>query len=238
VPPDLSVEARIRGSDWLYNYFLAFYRDDKTTTGWNNLVFPNVAMPHVLWQLSGPGKLTEKQFESHEKALAAAIGIKGSRSLNRPPMENGSVNRRRRSRCARFAHGRVLPGVRRRPRQFHRIHGRAHEEQADQHRDRRAALPRPAIRSCTRKRATGRTCTSPRSPRTARAALVPFAPAAAQPLLSKRSAFSSAHKENHDDDPTPGRPTCSASCCIVPTRKAWISRSSTSTWTTSPRTWW
>ena len=81
VPPDLSVEARIRGSDWLYNYFLAFYRDDRTTTGWNNLVFPNVAMPHVLWQLSGPGKLTETEFESHEKALAAAIGIKGLAKL-------------------------------------------------------------------------------------------------------------------------------------------------------------
>jgi len=81
VPPDVSVEARIRGSDWLYNYFLAFYRDDKTTTGWNNLVFPNVAMPHVLWQLSGPGKLTSTEFENHEKALAAAIGIKGLAKL-------------------------------------------------------------------------------------------------------------------------------------------------------------
>ena len=81
VPPDLSVETRIRGRDWLYNYFLAFYRDDQTTTGWNNLVFPNVAMPHVLWQLSGPGKLMETEFESHEKALAVAIGIKGLAKL-------------------------------------------------------------------------------------------------------------------------------------------------------------
>ena len=48
-PPDLSVEARIRGRDWLYNYLLGFYRDDKSATGWNNLVFPNVGMPHVLW---------------------------------------------------------------------------------------------------------------------------------------------------------------------------------------------
>jgi ubiquinol-cytochrome c reductase cytochrome c1 subunit len=81
VPPDLSVEARIRGSDWLYNYFLGFYKDDQTTTGWNNLVFPSVAMPHVLWQLSGPSKLTATEFESHEKALAAAIGIKGLAKL-------------------------------------------------------------------------------------------------------------------------------------------------------------
>ena len=77
VPPDLSVEARVRGTDWLYNYFLAFYRDDKTATGWNNLVFPNVGMPHVLWQLSGPNKLVETEFDNHEKAAAAAIAIKG-----------------------------------------------------------------------------------------------------------------------------------------------------------------
>ena len=52
-PPDLSVEARVRGKDWLYSYLLGFYRDDKSATGWNNLVFNNVGMPHVLWQLQG-----------------------------------------------------------------------------------------------------------------------------------------------------------------------------------------
>ena len=77
VPPDLSVEARVRGTDWLYNYFLAFYRDDSTPTGWNNLVFPNVGMPHVLWTLSGQNTLVTTEFESHEKALAAAIARKG-----------------------------------------------------------------------------------------------------------------------------------------------------------------
>ena len=77
VPPDLSVEARVRGVDWLYNYLLAFYRDDQTVTGWNNLVYGNVAMPHVLWQLSGGSKLVTSEFDSHDKALAAAIAIKG-----------------------------------------------------------------------------------------------------------------------------------------------------------------
>ncbi|MEO7761114.1 MAG: cytochrome c1, partial [Casimicrobiaceae bacterium] len=48
VPPDLSVESRVRGTDWLYAYLRGYYRDDKTATGWNNLVFPNVAMPNVL----------------------------------------------------------------------------------------------------------------------------------------------------------------------------------------------
>jgi len=77
VPPDLSVEARVRGSDWLYNYLLGFYRDEKTPTGWNNLVFPNVGMPHVLWQLSGPQRLVEAEYEDHEKAIGAAIAVRG-----------------------------------------------------------------------------------------------------------------------------------------------------------------
>jgi len=76
-PPDLSVEARIRGRDWLYNYLLGFYRDEKSPTGWNNIVFPNVVMPHVLWELSGINKLVETEHEDHEKATAAAIAVKG-----------------------------------------------------------------------------------------------------------------------------------------------------------------
>ena len=52
-PPDLSVIARSRGPDWLYTYLRTFYRDPKTVTGWNNAVFPNVGMPHVLWTLQG-----------------------------------------------------------------------------------------------------------------------------------------------------------------------------------------
>ena len=50
-PPDLSVIARARGGDWLYTYLRSFHRDEKTPSGWNNRVFANVAMPHVLWQL-------------------------------------------------------------------------------------------------------------------------------------------------------------------------------------------
>jgi ubiquinol-cytochrome c reductase cytochrome c1 subunit len=52
-PPDLSVIARSRGADWLYTYMRTFYRDPARVTGWNNLAFPNAAMPHVLWQLQG-----------------------------------------------------------------------------------------------------------------------------------------------------------------------------------------
>jgi ubiquinol-cytochrome c reductase cytochrome c1 subunit len=76
-PPDLSVEARVRGKDWLYSYFLGFYKDDKSVTGWNNLVFPNAGMPHVLWNLSGTQKLVETEYEDREKAEAAELAAKG-----------------------------------------------------------------------------------------------------------------------------------------------------------------
>jgi ubiquinol-cytochrome c reductase cytochrome c1 subunit len=52
-PPDLTVIARSRGADWLYTYLRTFYRDPKAASGWNNAVFPNVGMPHVLWTLQG-----------------------------------------------------------------------------------------------------------------------------------------------------------------------------------------
>lgn len=59
-PPDLTVIARSRaavgkgtGADYLYTYMRTFYADDTKPTGWNNLVFPNVGMPHVLWELQG-----------------------------------------------------------------------------------------------------------------------------------------------------------------------------------------
>ncbi len=76
-PPDLSVEARVRGVDWLYNYFLGFYKDEGSASGWNNLVFPNVGMPHVLWKQAGVNRLVASEYENHEEALAAAIGVKG-----------------------------------------------------------------------------------------------------------------------------------------------------------------
>jgi len=52
-PPDLSVVARSRGADWLYTYLRTFYRDPKAVSGWNNAVYPNVAMPHALYMLQG-----------------------------------------------------------------------------------------------------------------------------------------------------------------------------------------
>ena len=70
VPPDLSVIARARGVDWLYTYMRSFYRDDSKIIGVNNLVFPDVGMPHVLWELQGwqdPVITTVKDHEGNKR---------------------------------------------------------------------------------------------------------------------------------------------------------------------------
>jgi ubiquinol-cytochrome c reductase cytochrome c1 subunit len=62
VPPDLTLIARSRagfgmgadsGADYLYTYLRTYYRDETKVTGWNNLAFPNVGMPHVMWEKQG-----------------------------------------------------------------------------------------------------------------------------------------------------------------------------------------
>ena len=52
-PPDLSLIARVRGSDWIYTYLKSFYLDESRPLGWNNQLFPNASMPNPLWQLQG-----------------------------------------------------------------------------------------------------------------------------------------------------------------------------------------
>jgi ubiquinol-cytochrome c reductase cytochrome c1 subunit len=109
VPPDLSVIARAKsspagsGADYLYTYLRTFYKDDSRPTGWNNLVLPNVAMPHVMWDLQGvrtlkmvakpdphdasktvqvfagfeqvtPGKMTPLEFDTATADLVAYLG--------------------------------------------------------------------------------------------------------------------------------------------------------------------
>jgi len=52
-PPDLSLISRSRGTDYLYTFLHSFYAESASPTGVNNLVLPNTAMPHVLWELQG-----------------------------------------------------------------------------------------------------------------------------------------------------------------------------------------
>ena len=91
-PPDLTLVARARasadgsGADWLYTYLRSFYVDEKRPTGWNNTLFPNVGMPHVLWESQGtqvmnkdhhlelqaPGKLSPAEYD---KQVADLVGF-------------------------------------------------------------------------------------------------------------------------------------------------------------------
>jgi ubiquinol-cytochrome c reductase cytochrome c1 subunit len=65
MPPDLSVIARAKstnmgpsGVDYVYTFLRAFYRDNSKKSGWDNAVFPSVAMPHALWAAQGPVSYT------------------------------------------------------------------------------------------------------------------------------------------------------------------------------------
>lgn len=79
-PPDLTVIARSRaghggsGADYLYTYLRTYYRDDTKATGWNNLVFPSVAMPHVLWELQGQRKPVFAEQEEHGHKVSVFKG--------------------------------------------------------------------------------------------------------------------------------------------------------------------
>ncbi len=75
-PPDLTLVARVRGSDWLYTFLRSFHRDDSTPSGWNNSVFPNVAMPHVLHDLQGTAEMVQvgerEGHDGHPEAIMKA----------------------------------------------------------------------------------------------------------------------------------------------------------------------
>jgi ubiquinol-cytochrome c reductase cytochrome c1 subunit len=64
VPPDMSVITRARtsfdykGTDYLYTLLRGYYRDNASPTGWNNVVYPSIGMPHILWQKQGPREAT------------------------------------------------------------------------------------------------------------------------------------------------------------------------------------
>ena len=93
-PPDLSLIARARsssdgsGADWLYTYLRSFYRDEQRPTGWNNTLFPSVAMPHALWELQGqqvlnhethtleiavPGQLSRAEYDKQVEDLVGFL---------------------------------------------------------------------------------------------------------------------------------------------------------------------
>jgi ubiquinol-cytochrome c reductase cytochrome c1 subunit len=89
VPPDLSLVARSRaavgkgtGPDYLYTFLRTYYRDDTKATGWNNLAFPNVGMPHALWQRQGARDLTIVEVRETKDAAGKRTGWEEVRTLH------------------------------------------------------------------------------------------------------------------------------------------------------------
>lgn len=66
-PPDLSLVSRTRSADWLYTYLKGFYTDHTKSLGTNNVVFKDVGMPNVFWQIQGEQKPTFKTVDGHEQ---------------------------------------------------------------------------------------------------------------------------------------------------------------------------
>jgi ubiquinol-cytochrome c reductase cytochrome c1 subunit len=66
------------GADYLYTYLRTYYRDETKATGWNNLAFPNVGMPHALWELQGQQRavfVDEKDPHDPSKTLHVFKGF-------------------------------------------------------------------------------------------------------------------------------------------------------------------
>jgi ubiquinol-cytochrome c reductase cytochrome c1 subunit len=88
-PPDLSLIARARGPDYIYNYLRSFYADDTRPTGANNTVLPNTAMPDVLWELQG---IRRPVYGGHEGAAEGdASGATGENVANAAESADGAA---------------------------------------------------------------------------------------------------------------------------------------------------
>ena len=88
-PPDLTVIARSRsaagqgsGADYVYTYLRSYYRDDTKATGWNNLAFPSVAMPHALWQLQGQQRALFDEVKDPRDATKTTQVFKGFEQIS------------------------------------------------------------------------------------------------------------------------------------------------------------
>ncbi len=99
VPPDLTLIARSRsaagkgtGADYIYTYLRNYYRDDTKATGWNNLAFPSVGMPHVLWELQGQQRAVFAEEKDPHNAAKTAHVFKGYEPITKGTLSHDDYN--------------------------------------------------------------------------------------------------------------------------------------------------
>lgn len=100
-PPDLSVITRSRtsfeykGTDYIYTLLRSYYRDQESVTGWNNVVFPSIGMPHIFWERQGPRDVKiehvahvtdEKTGKTATVQEVTAFDAKGYKTVTRTPL--------------------------------------------------------------------------------------------------------------------------------------------------------
>jgi len=73
-PPDLTLTARSRGTDWIYTFLKSFYADENRPTGVNNLMLPNTSMPHILWELQGVQKASFYETKEQDGTVIDHFG--------------------------------------------------------------------------------------------------------------------------------------------------------------------
>ncbi len=77
LPPDLSLITRARGVDYIYTYLRSFYVDPARPFGVNNVVFPDVGMPHVMWELQGMQKAVFKEVDG-QQVIDGLVPVEGA----------------------------------------------------------------------------------------------------------------------------------------------------------------
>jgi ubiquinol-cytochrome c reductase cytochrome c1 subunit len=98
-PPDLSVMARARGTDYIYSYLKSFYIDPSRPFGVNNAVFKDVGMPNILWELEGQKKAvtkTEVDAEGNEKTVITGYEIVKPGKMDEKEFDQAAQERSRR----------------------------------------------------------------------------------------------------------------------------------------------
>lgn len=88
-PPDLSLMARARGADYIYNFLKGFYVDPESPTGVDNVVLAGTSMPNVLWELQG---YQDAVFEDHTEELADGSSVTTRVFSHFEPVTSGSLD--------------------------------------------------------------------------------------------------------------------------------------------------